>query len=73
MSVCSRCNGRKYIELDKIGLLITDCPECNGTGEIDDSDSGAGRPDSITGSGNTGKPKLKRKSKTTKKAREGTG
>ena len=32
---CLRCNGRKYIELDKVGLLVTDCPECKGTGLID--------------------------------------
>lgn len=33
---CPRCNGRKYIELDKIGLRITTCPECKGTGEVAD-------------------------------------
>ena len=30
---CPRCNGRKYIELDKIGILVSDCPLCHGTGE----------------------------------------
>ena len=35
---CPRCNGRKYIELDKVGLVVTDCSECGGTGVIDDSD-----------------------------------
>ena len=33
---CPKCNGRKYIELDKIGLLVADCPECEGTGEIEE-------------------------------------
>lgn len=30
---CEKCNGRKYIELDKIGLRVCTCPDCGGTGE----------------------------------------
>lgn len=33
---CERCNGRKYIELDKIGLRVMTCPDCNGTGVVAD-------------------------------------
>ena len=33
---CPQCNGRKYIELDKIGLRVCSCPGCDGTGEISD-------------------------------------
>ena len=66
---CSRCNGRKYIELDKIGLLVTDCPECNGTGEVDDNNSGTGQPDSDFGGGDTSKSKQPRKRKTKKKVK----
>ncbi len=33
---CPKCNGRKYIEVDKIGLVVTDCPECNGIGEVEE-------------------------------------
>ena len=33
---CPRCKGRKYIELDKIGLRVMSCPDCDGKGEIDD-------------------------------------
>ena len=32
---CPTCNGRKYIELDKVGLLVTGCPDCKGTGEVE--------------------------------------
>ena len=32
---CPKCSGRKYIELDKVGLLVTGCPECEGTGEVE--------------------------------------
>ena len=32
---CPTCNGRKYIELDKVGLLVTSCPDCKGTGEVE--------------------------------------
>ena len=39
MIKCPRCNGRKYIELDKVGLLVTVCPDCKGTGLV------AGDPD----------------------------
>ena len=31
---CPRCNGRTYIELDKVGLLTCNCPECDGTGKV---------------------------------------
>lgn len=34
---CSRCKGRKYIELDKIGLVVKECPECKGTGEVEEA------------------------------------
>jgi len=37
MIKCNRCNGRKYIELDKVGLVVKTCPECHGTGEVDEA------------------------------------
>jgi len=40
---CPRCNGRKYIELDKIGLRVTGCPDCKGTGEVNDTGNGTER------------------------------
>jgi len=33
---CPKCKGRKYIELDKIGLLTAECDECKGTGVVED-------------------------------------
>jgi len=33
---CPKCNGRKYIELDKIGLLTAECDECKGAGVVED-------------------------------------
>jgi len=39
----------------------------------DDSDSGTGQPDNITGSGDTGKPKCTQKPKAKKKARAKSG
>ena len=32
---CPKCKGRKYIELDKIGLLTAECDECKGTGVVE--------------------------------------
>ncbi len=34
MVKCIQCKGRKYIELDKIGLRVCSCPGCGGTGEV---------------------------------------
>ena len=35
-NVCPKCNGRKYIELDKIGLVTAECDECKGAGVVED-------------------------------------
>ena len=37
MSVCPKCNGRKYIESDKIGLVTAECDECKGAGVVEDT------------------------------------
>jgi len=78
---CPRCNGRKYIELDKIGLVVKACPECNGTGEGEDNkiietqvandDRDRTEPDnSDTGSGDTCKPVVAKKPKAKRKRRK---
>ena len=59
MSICPKCNGRKYIELDKVGLLVTGCPDCKGTGEIDDS--GIRELVDFSGGTDTSQPKQLRK------------
>ncbi len=38
---CPQCKGRKYIELDKIGLVTCACPGCDGTGEVTELVTGA--------------------------------
>uniref|UniRef100_A0A6M3KAV8 Uncharacterized protein n=1 Tax=viral metagenome TaxID=1070528 RepID=A0A6M3KAV8_9ZZZZ len=69
---CPKCNGRKYIELDKVGLLVASCSQCEGTGEVDDTISGTGQPDNSPRSGDTGQSKQPQKRKTRKKAGKGT-
>ena len=68
---CKRCNGRKLIELDKIGLLVSECPDCNGTGEVENEhDSGIGQDSSTFGSGNPGQPKRAKKPRARKATRK---
>ena len=63
MSVCPKCQGRKYIELDKIGLVVAECPECKGTGVIDDDSDRIERDNQPTGSGPKTRKRRKRKVK----------
>ena len=82
MSVCPKCKGRKYIELDKVGLLTAECDECKGVGIVEDTptvitideeanDNSAGvEPDNQpTGKPDTGKPTVSKKPKARKKTR----
>jgi len=68
MSVCPKCEGRKYIELDKIGLLVTTCPECIGTGVKDDSNNRIGQDNQNLRSPSPSKPRKPRQRKKSKVA-----
>ena len=63
---CIECGGKGFIEVNA-GLMRIGCEICDGTGEVDDSNSGAGEPTKDSGSGDTGKPKRTRKSKSAAK------
>ena len=71
MSMCSKCEGKGFIEYEH-GLLQVKCEDCKGTGEIDDSNSGARRDNQPTRKLHTGKPKQPKKPKARKKARKGS-
>ena len=66
---CTECNGRKFIEKAH-GIVMSPCEACNGTGEIDDSNSGTGQDNQPAGKPDTGKPVSNRKPKAGKTARK---
>ena len=69
---CGACHGRGFTELEH-GLIMVECADCNGTGEIpDDSTSGAEPDNQSVRSADTSKPKRPRKPKAKKKAGKGT-
>ena len=41
---CKTCEGKGFTELEH-GLVMLECPDCKGTGEIDASDNGTGQAD----------------------------
>lgn len=55
MAICSKCNGKKIIEL-RAGLIVKRCPECGGTGAVD-----VGPADSGNKKAYTGKPRGRKK------------
>ena len=67
---CPNCNGKGFQEFEA-GVIMVECEECHGTGEIpDDNPNTSGdRPDNTNlGSPDTSQPKQHRKRKAKKKA-----
>ena len=76
ISICQNCNGQGYLEYEH-GIIRKRCILCGGTGKVADDNDGDGDPSDnggrvsagVIGEPNTGKPKLKRKSKKSKGVR----